>query len=304
MDRQLKCFLSASSDTDLSMIKSVLMENDIEVFDLYDFSIGESIQQILKRKLRQADFAIFVVSKDSKNILYEIGVCEGIGKQSLIIIDKEANLPFYIENKLSLSANLSDREFLKLTLLGFIDEMKSSKRPTKKAKTTSENKDSESESYDLDIKNILASLLQQVKNIREDGQGRELEYVVGEIFKTIHLKYADNSRGPDTGIDFALWSNKLGRILGNPIIVEIKMGRLGVDTFERAELQIQKYAEKSDAKVALLLYLDKTGRRFKFKPSLRPLIIAYDIEDFITDIMNSSFENVILTSRNKIAHGL
>ena len=301
MNRRLKCFLSASYDTDLSSIKSVLAENDIDIFDLYDFSIGSSIQQILKRKLRQADFAVFVVTKDSKNVLYEIGVCEGLGKQSLIIIDKDANLPFYLENKLSLTANLNDRDFLKMTLLGFIDEMKSKRRTSQKPRSE-DSKDLEI--YNSDIKAVLSSLLEQTKDIRENGQGRELEYIVEEIFKTIHLKYADNSRGPDMGIDFALWSNKLGRILGNPIIVEVKFGRLGLDIFKKAETQIQRYAEKSEAKVALLLYLDRTGKRFKLSPSLSPLIIAYDIEDFITDILKSSFENVILTSRNKIAHGL
>lgn len=301
MNRRLKCFLSASYDTDLSSIKSVLAENEIDIFDLYDFSIGSSIQQILKRKLRQADFAVFVVTKDSKNVLYELGVCEGIGKQSLIIIDKDANLPFYLDNKLSLTANLNDRDFLKMTLLGFIDEMKSKRRTAKKRRSEDSK---EIEIYNSDIKAVLSSLLEQTKDIRENGQGRELEYIVEVIFKTIHLKYAENSRGPDMGIDFALWSNKLGRILGNPIIVEVKFGRLGLDTFKKAETQIQRNAEKSEAKVALLLYLDRTGKRFKLSPSLSPLIIAYDIEDFITDILKSSFENVILTSRNKIAHGL
>ena len=299
MDKLLKCFLSASYDTDLSTIKSVLVENGVEIFDLYDFSIGNSIQQILKRKLRQADFAIFVVSKDNKNVLYEIGVCEGLGKQSLIIIDKETNLPFYIENKLSLSANLNDRDFLKMTLLGFIDEMKSNKKPIKRTKIIDSKK---TENYNRDIKDELHSLLEQTKNLRENGHGQELEYIVEEIFKTIQLKYADNTRGQDTGIDFALWSNSLGRIIGNPIIVEVKFGRLSEDIFKNAELQIQQYADKSDAKVALLLYLDKTGKRYKLQPSLRPLIIAYDIEDFISDLLQSSFENVILTSRNKIAH--
>lgn len=301
MNRQLKCFLSASYDTDLSLIKSVLSENNIETFDLYDFSIGSSFQQILKRKLRQADFAVFVVGKESKNVLYEIGVCEGLGKQSLIIFDKEVNLPFYLDNKLSLTANLSDRNFLKMTLLGFIEEMKFKIKPIKKNITESNE---EVEIYSTDIKEILTGLLEQTRNLRENGLGIELEYIVEEIFKTIHLKYADNTRSSDLGIDFALWSNKLGRILGNPIIVEVKFGRLGQDTFRKAENQIQRYAEKSDAKVALLLYLDKTGKRFKLAPLLSPLIIAYDVEDFINDILKSNFENVILTSRNKIAHGL
>lgn len=300
MDRHLKCFISASYDTDLSLIKSVLGENDVETFDLYDFSIGSSIQDILKRKLRQSDFAVFVVSKDNKNVLYEIGVCEGLGKPSLIIIDKEASLPFYIENKLSLSANLNDREFLKMTLLGFIDEVKSRRKPIKALKT---KKKEVAENYNDDIKQILSSLLEQTKRIRENGQGRELEYVVEEIFKTVHLKYADNTRTNDKGIDFALWSNSLGRVVGNPIIVEVKFGRLTNETFKSAAEQIKRYADSSDARVALLLYLDKSDRRFKIDYSLSPLIIAYDIEDFINELLQSSFESVILTSRNKIAHG-
>ncbi len=300
MDRHYKCFLSASYDTDLSWVKSVLAENNVVTFDLYDFSIGSSIQDILKRKLRQADFAVFVVSKDIKNVLYEIGVCEGLGKPSLIIIDKEASLPFYIENKLSLTANLNDRAFLKITLLGFIDEIKAKRKPTKRTEKSNEKP---IDTYDNDKIEVLKSLLQQTKRLRESGHGRELEYVIEGIFKTIHLKYADNSKGPDIGIDFALWSNKLGRIIGNPIIVEAKFGSLSDDIFKNAEHQIKKYAETSDAKVALLLYLDKTGKRHKFQSTLNPLIISYDVEDFINDLMNSTFESVILTSRNKIAHG-
>ncbi|MCS4435195.1 toll/interleukin-1 receptor domain-containing protein [Aquiflexum sp. XJ19-10] len=300
MDRKYKCYLSASYDADLSLIKSVLAENNIETFDLYDFSIGSSIQEILKRKLRQADFAVFVVSKDSKSVLYEIGVCEGIGKPSLIIIDREASLPFYIENKLSLTANLNDKAFLKMTLLGFIDEIKAKRKPIKKNEKSA---DKSSETYSSDTKGVLNSLLEQTKSIREVGHGKELEYVIEEIFKTINLKYADNSKGPDIGIDFALWSNKLGRIIGNPIIVEAKFGELSDDIFKKAEYQIKKFAESSDAKAALLLYLDKTGKRYKVQSSLDPLIIAYDTEDFIKDLLASTFENVILTSRNKIAHG-
>ena len=155
MGRQLKCFLSTSYDTDISLIKSVLSENNIEVFDLFDFSIGSSIQDILKEKLKQSDFAVFVVSKDNKNVLYEMGVCEGLGKPSLIIINKEANFPFYIENKLSLTANLADIDFLRITLLGFIDEIKLKRKPLKTTLTTNKF----SEKYSNDIKKNLYQLL-------------------------------------------------------------------------------------------------------------------------------------------------
>ncbi len=301
MGRQLKCFLSTSYDTDISLIKSVLSENNIEVFDLFDFSIGSSIQDILKEKLKQSDFAVFVVSKDNKNVLYEMGVCEGLGKPSLIIINKEANFPFYIENKLSLTANLADIDFLRIILLGFIDEIKLKRKPLKTTLTTNKF----SEKYSNDIKTNLYQLLEETKQIRINGQGRELESVIENIFRATQLNYVDNTREQSSGVgvDFALWNDKLGRIIGNPIIVEVKFGRLTYSTIKKAEHQIRKYADKSDAKIALLLYLDKLDKRFKIDSSLNPLIIAYDIEDFINSLLESNFESVLLTSRNKIAHG-
>lgn len=117
----LKCYVSASVEVDLSIVTEILQDNNVEVYEFYDGSIGTSFQDILKRKLRQVDFAIFILSKDNKNILFEIGVCEGLGKQSLIIVDKDVlEIPFYLENKLSFSANLNHKNVLELALKAFL----------------------------------------------------------------------------------------------------------------------------------------------------------------------------------------
>ena len=301
MNESLKCFISASYETDTTLLKNLLAENGVEVFDLYDFSIGESIQQILKRKLRQSDFALFVLAKDNLNVLYEMGVCEGLGKQNFILLEKEFKVPFYIENKLFLRANLQDREFLKATIEKILQDVQGKKiKPTTRIKEESKRKDV----YTRDIKDNLRSYLSQIRTLRVNGHGRELEYLVEEIFKTIKLNYVENSQNLDKGVDFALWNDELGRIIGNPIIVEVKYGNLSETMFHSAEEQVKKYAEKTEAKVALLLYLDKGNKRHKIKSHLSPLIISYDIEDFTNELINTSFETIILNQRNKIAHGI
>jgi hypothetical protein len=88
------------------------------------------------------------------------------------------------------------------------------------------------------------------------------------------------------------------------MIVEVKYGNITKDRFQQAEDQINRYIDKTDAKVALLLYLDRAGKRYKIKSSLKPLFISYDIEDFVTDLLTNSFESLILNQRNKIAHGI
>ena len=158
--------------------------------------------------------------------------------------------------------------------------------------------------YNQNIKENLHSFLNQISNLRESGHGKELEYLVEEIFKTINLNYVQKEPHLDKGVDFALWNDELGRVIGNPIIVEVKYGKLSKAVFKNAENQIKRFTEQSDAKLALLLYLDKRNKRHKIEPSLRPLIISYDIEDFVKDLIKESFENIILRQRNKIAHGI
>ncbi|EHQ29716.1 TIR domain-containing protein [Mucilaginibacter paludis] len=132
MSNHFKCFLSASYEANVTLVSEILEERQIEVFDLYEHAIGSSFQEILKRKLRQADFAIFVITPNNRNVLYEIGVCEGLGKEYFVIVDKKTEVPFYLENQLSLTANLEDKDFLGLAIDAFLQEWKSKKRkPTK-----------------------------------------------------------------------------------------------------------------------------------------------------------------------------
>ncbi len=301
MNEPLKCFLSTSFGIDISAIKEILVENQIEVFDIYDFSSGETIQNILKRKIRQSDFALFVISNDNQNTLYEIGVCEGMGKRHFIILDKDCKVPFYIESELFLRANLNDRKFIQLSIDNFLREVR------KKRNSSSRNRKKQKDNNKSSTKEVSENLrpfLGKLSNLRKIGHGRDLESLVEEIFRTINLNYVQNTAHTNKGIDFALWNDQLGRLIGNPIIVEVKYGNLTEANIKNAEYQLRKYTEQSDAKLSLLLYLDKRNKRYKIVSSLQPLIISYDAEDFVKDLLDDSFENVILRQRNKIAHGI
>lgn len=294
----LKCFISAPYDIDMSIIKNILSEKGIEVFDLYDFAIGESLQDILKRKLRQADFAIFVVTNHNENVLYEMGVCEGLGKQYFIFVERGKKVPFYIENKLYLNTDLKDHDFLVFSIDNILQMVKSNKNDLLLKRDNAK----QSHVYEDNIINNLKDYLSQIKKMREAGTGIEFEYLVDDLFKTIKLNYIGNEHDFDKGADFAIWNDELGKLWGNPIIVEIKYGELNSNICYQAEQQIKKYIEKTDTRLALFLYLDRKNRRFNFVSSLNPLIVAYDFEDFVNDLTKKSFERIIVDYRNKIAH--
>lgn len=301
MNENLRCFISSTYANDLSLIEEILNNSNVDTFDIYDLAIGESIQQILKRKIRQSDFALFLISGDNQNVIYEIGVCEGLGKSQFIILDKNIEPPFYLNNKLYLRADFSNKEFLNKTILKIVEDFKKTwkKKTKRKIKLTQPQ-----EQYNNEIRTNLKSFLSQIKKLRTNGSGSEMEYLAGEVFKTIRINYVENSSNKDKGADFALWSNELGKIIGNQIIVELKYGQFNSSRLKDMEQQILHYMEKTEVKIGVLIYLDKDGQRHKFNSTLNPLIISYDFEDFVKDLLTDSFENLILSKRNKIAHGI
>lgn len=312
MNKNLKCFISSSYNYDTSSIKNILAENGVETFDLYDFSIGDSIQQILKRKIKEADFAIFVITDNNPNVIYEMGVCEGLGKQHFILLDKDLKIPFYIENKLFIRTDVNDFEFTRKSISKLLFDIKKTTKPYYSKQKDNLKKTIE---YQSDTKNQLRDILPEIQDLRNYSNdnsvginsarnGYKMEDITARIFNILKLNYVENNTNKDKGIDFALWSDNLGKILGNPIIFELKYGRLDRNRLQNAEKQIRNYIEISDAKVGVLLYLDREDKRHKIKSSLYPLIISYDLEDFVNELIETSFETLMLNQRNKIAHGL
>jgi hypothetical protein len=108
----------------------------------------------------------------------------------------------------------------------------------------------------------------------------------------------------DRGVDYAIWNDNLTFALGNPLLIEIKAGSLTPHIIHTTENRLKHYLAKTNAKSGILLYLDRNGRRFQENYSVDPLILRYDLEDFIEALSKSTFENVVLSKRNEMIHGV
>ena len=295
---RLKCFISANHKVKLTHIKNILIENDIDSFDMYDISIGDSIQETVKSKLKEADFALFILTQNGTNSIYELGVCEGLNKEYFVIVDKNVEPPFFIKNRLFLRADVSKEESMEESIIKLINDIKKrSIRPKKRKSIPKEN----FSPYSKEVQGKLKNHLPLIKNLRTAKNNQLLEQAIMKIFKEINLNYIENDTNKNKGVDFAIWNNRLGKTIGNPIIIEVKQGDL-VRRKKEIQEQLLRYIEKSEAKVAILLYLDSNDKRIKIEESVKPLIFAYDIEDFINELISRSFESIILNQRNKIVH--
>lgn len=305
----MKCFLSFNESSRVADVNGILRELKISVLDVYDVAPGRTIVESVKRKLLQADFAIFVLSQVSDAILFEVGVCEGVGKPYLLVLDKSFDLPSIFNSSRWIRLNDTNKVLLKLAIQNFVSDIKNRAFD---GGVKNETRSSMPHSYDLqprvDTKQEeLDRFLEQIPQIRSEGKGLEIERFVESILANLKFKFVSNitDQIDRKGVDFAIWNDKIGKTIGNPILLEVKGGNLSRPNFvDVSEAQLLKFSEETGAKVAILLYLDRSGRRFRFAARLEPLLIAYDIEDFVGELKKVSFEKVILNARNRIAHGV
>lgn len=290
-----ECFISAPANADTTILRNILLEKGIKTYDLYDLSVGKSIQNVLKRKIKEADFCVIVISENNPNVYYELGICDGLGKPIFIIVDKDSNVPFFIQNHMYFKTSLDDSESLKIPISNFIDAI----IPKKYLK----NKHKKSIFHSLDADSI-EYYKKRITEIRQNGTEFELEKIIEEIFNKLNLQVVKKENFlKDKGVDFALWDDSLSSLIGNPIFIEVKSGQLNYQKIKQSEEQLQNYINETDAKAGILLYLDKNDKRFTDNFSYNPLILRFDFEDFLSQLSLNYFENAILDLRNKIVHG-
>ncbi|MCK4604711.1 MAG: toll/interleukin-1 receptor domain-containing protein [Deltaproteobacteria bacterium] len=296
MEKTLKCFISAPAGKETNTLRRILDHQGVQSFDAFDFEVGDSISATIKSKIRESDFAVVVISESNVNVFYELGICEGLGKPIFLVAEDRYITPPFVHNYIYLRASLDNESLISLSLEKFIAQLRKNKSVLRGRKKKTPEKTHSSE-----ISYYLAS----IGNLRLHGDAAELEELVQKIFRGLSISVeavADKTR--DVGVDFAIWTERLSSTIGNLVLVEFKYGDLTETRIRSAEQQLQSYLVKSEAKAGILLYLDRKGKRFKEDYTFSPLILRYDLEDFIRQVEKSSFEDAILSKRNKMVHGV
>lgn len=294
MKNNLKCYISAPSGFDLTIIEKILGQLNIEYHSFYDFSIGTTFSDLIKRKLRESDFIIAILETENSNVLFELGVAEGLSKPTFIVVEKELKIPFFLQNKLYFQTNLSDTKLMELALSNFIIDIKE-----KKTKVSTRRK--KKEFLSIDETN---DLIIQVKRLRTAANELDIFNLIKETFSKLNVQNASIAAAPiDKGADLIIRSNELSPYFGNPILVEIKCGSLNPNSLRRTQENLLSYIKKSDAEGGIILYLDRNNNRYDKVNINFPSILSIDLEDFILGIASEGLEKFLIKKRNEIAHG-
>jgi hypothetical protein len=293
MKHRHKCYISAPSDFDLTKIEKVLSKLDIDYHNFYDFSIGTTFSDLIERKIRESDFIVSILTSENANVLFELGIAEGMKKPVFILIDKNFKVPFFLERKLYYQTNFEDTKLIELALSNFIVDIN--------AKAPIQRKTKEKKEYlSIDETN---DLIRQISHLRKNPREAEIFYLIKEIFSKLQIQNTSISEAPrDKGADLIIRSKELSPYFGNPILVEIKAGSLSPQRLGETQDRLQSYISRTEAKGGIILYLDKSDKRFEL-PIKNPYILCFDLEDFIFGIASDGLEKFLIKRRNEIAHG-
>ncbi len=295
MIKKIKCFISSDSKSDTSKLENILKKLDVEIQNFYDFALGNSFEDIIKRKIKESDFVIAFVNTQSQNVLFDIGMAEAFEKPIFLLIENNVKVPFYLERKMHYQIDWNkNTQLLELSLKNYIQDISGQVMKKKRLQKSSES---------LSIADTNEKLI-NLRNYRNNSfKEIDLINITMDVFQKINIQaVSELSLSDKSRVDIAISNENLTNYFGNPLLIEIKSGSLSHNRILDAQLQLLAYIDKTDAHFGILLYFDRDNKRFKSKNRF-PNILMFDLEDFIQGISSYGFENLLIKERNDMVHG-
>jgi hypothetical protein len=297
---KLRCYLSYSPDTDISVIKNILTERNIlSVSPLENSEYGNAILVTINRQIKDSDFIIAVLD-DNINVSFEIGLAMGNKKPVFLITPykNENKLPVFLNSVTYTLANPNEYEKIKFSFDFFLDNL-----PMKRDKIVSKVLEKKPNV----IKKLEGKILSPdfVKSLGtfENMSGIQFEETVGLIFKKLNVEIFEQNRNKvqDFQADFSLWIDELNSIVGNPIIVETKSISSQISIINTVE-RLANYLKKYNSKAGLLIYNNPSRIVYSDLTSYAPLVISISIQELLQELTKKPLAKIILQLRNKAVH--
>lgn len=291
------CYIAASLDADTSCLRSLLEHRQVEWTDVAKATPGASVLDTIAREIERTTFVCSVVpnSKAIANALFELGMAFGKGKPLFIIVDPRVKLPRELGYAHLVRARPSDRDAISFHLDAFLGHTNVHRHPH--ATRAPARKD------EIIVQDILQNLM-SLEPESAKQRGYQLESIVAEVFARAGAEVVNVSNDPHAYADLSMWLDDLSSTLGNPILVEIKCGKLSHARLAQADDRLFRALHVTDAKAALLVYWDEDGKTFRRRRRDASLVFWFSLHDLIQTVERGSLAQEIIERRNRAVHGL
>jgi hypothetical protein len=287
------CFISAPVGLNTQPLLFLLRNKGIIAYDAYT-SGYDNLVSSTEDKIKNSDFLIAVLAPaTNNNVLYEVGYARGANKPILLIVQNEVSIPSFLMDTVYVRTSLEKLDLISM----YLDQFISKKKKQKAYKRKKILGPKQSTLFPL------SSLEERLQEIRDNGTAKDFLLFVKDFFQYQGILVEVSHGIEDKGVDMSIWIDNLQVVLGNPILVELKMGNLTETTIERAEIQMRANLLKANLRTGLIIYLDRKGRNFQPSKIRDPLVMRFDIYNLTREFAaDHSIDRILYEERNKIAH--
>ena len=295
--KEKTCFISAPFGFDASGLEQALAERNIVSTRLDDLAPGENLVTSAQRVIRQADFVCIVMPGGYRqnNQIFEAGLALGKGRPVLILAAPEVDIPFELGQLTYVRTSFSNKqglgEILDASLPGlFTRTPRRRKFPVPVLKSLSQEEAEEA--------------LRSLRNPAAMSETR-LKQIVAELFRKVGILTSPSpARRDGRGPDLAIWIDETHSIFGNPIFVEVQVGRLTQARIDDAYHDLSQHLIRRNMHLGIIVYWDLEGRRFKVAATGLPLVVCFSIEELVDSLRLGTFPRDLIAMRNRAVRGV
>jgi hypothetical protein len=289
------CFISAPAGANLKILREILDEKGVRVIVPEKLPPGSNWSAGISSILSTVDLVVGVLTRArrSDSVLFELGQASALGRQIVLFTPpKFTAIPFDLQRFLVIRTSPSNREAISFAL----DQLLAA--PTPELRPTSPR---ESEVHSLgESTNVL---LREVREATAARQGQKLEALVTRAIRESGVDVIAEAPGLRERFDLAIWSDALQPLVGNPLLIEIKVQVLRSEDANRAVQRLSAAISSSGAAWGLLLYGEGPESEKAWK-SLPPNVLVMSLPTLIKEMEYRPFVDIIRDQRNRRVHGV
>lgn len=295
--RQIKtCFVAAPSGINLDILRDALLAHNIRPLVPQELFAGNDWASEIRSQLLEADLVVGILPKrkESPWVLFELGQAWALGRRILLIASaKSDSIPYNLQRFLILRTEPDNREAIDFAL----DQLLLSPADSP---STGNKKSFEPVGLGDEVDNLVSRLEQAIAS--KDGRG--LETVIADAIKKSGTDVVVESPEPDRGADLAVWSDVLEPFVGNPLLIEVKLGIREKKEASTALNQLKFVLGASSTRWALLVYGDGPSPEENFWKNCPPNILLLPARELLTSLRGRAFPEVVRDLRNRRVHSV
>ena len=291
----MKIFISHSASTPVSALLSVLSGENATIRGSFELDPARSPMESIHAEIHSADAVIVVLEAEASNVLFELGIAFALRKPTLMLIKPGDSVPPFVAFSPYLTYTGFVTDVLKLGVEAFLGTL----RPPKAKRSVRHKPKPSPEKHGQ-----LPTLTGEIQRLRADPRESELHLLVQKVLVSAGVTAVqEDAAFHDRGVDFVVWSDSLRGSFGNPVLIELK-AYLDRAQFQAAYHRLTKLVGESHSAAGVLLYLKRPGQSFDKPEAWNPLVLWFDIEEFITELLHRNVSEILVERRNLLVHGL